>query len=75
MWIKICGLTSPDAVAAALDAGADAVGFVFAKSVRQVTPREALDLAKPARGRVRCVWRFLPALRVRYHGFRRVLRP
>ena len=55
MWIKICGLTSPDAVAAALDAGADAVGFVFAKSVRQVTPREALDLAKPARGRVRCV--------------------
>ena len=55
MWIKICGLTSPDAVAAALDAGADAIGFVFAKSVRQVTPREALDLAKPARGRVRCV--------------------
>jgi phosphoribosylanthranilate isomerase len=55
MWIKICGLTTPDAVAAALDAGADAIGFVFAKSVRQVTPREALDLAKPARGRVRCV--------------------
>ena len=55
MWIKICGLTTPDAVAAALDAGANAIGFVFAKSVRQVTPREAFDLAKPARGRVRCV--------------------
>ena len=55
MWIKICGLTTPDAVAAALDAGVDAIGFVFAKSVRQVTPSQALELAAPARGRVRCV--------------------
>jgi phosphoribosylanthranilate isomerase len=55
MWIKICGLTTPDAVAAALDAGVDAIGFVFAKSVRQVTPSHALELAAPARGRVRCV--------------------
>jgi phosphoribosylanthranilate isomerase len=55
MWIKICGLTAPDAVAAALDAGADAIGFVFAKSVRQVSPDVALRLAAPARGRVRCV--------------------
>lgn len=55
MWIKICGLTTPDAVAAALDAGADAIGFVFAKSVRQVSPDVALRLAVPARGRVRCV--------------------
>lgn len=55
MWIKICGLTTPDAVAAALDAGVDAIGFVFARSVRQVTPSQALVLAAPARGRVRCV--------------------
>lgn len=55
MWIKICGLTTPDAVAAALDAGADAIGFVFAKSVRQVSPDVAVRLAAPARGRVRCV--------------------
>lgn len=55
MWIKICGLTTPDAVAAALDAGADAIGFVFAKSVRQVSPDVARRLAAPARGRVRCV--------------------
>jgi phosphoribosylanthranilate isomerase len=55
MWIKICGLTTPDAVAAALEAGVDAIGFVFAKSVRQVTPSQALELAAPARGRVRCV--------------------
>ena len=55
MWIKICGLTTPEAVAAALDAGVDAIGFVFAKSVRQVTPSQAVELAAPARSRVRCV--------------------
>jgi phosphoribosylanthranilate isomerase len=55
MWIKICGLTTPDAVAAALDAGVDAIGFVFAKSVRQVAPDVALRLAASARGRARCV--------------------
>ena len=55
MWIKICGMTTPDAVAAALDARVDAIGFVFAKSVRQVSPEAALRLAAPARGRVRCV--------------------
>jgi phosphoribosylanthranilate isomerase len=55
MWIKICGMTTPEAVAAALDAGVDAIGFVFAKSVRQVTPVQALRLAAPARGRARCV--------------------
>ncbi|PPG04430.1 MULTISPECIES: phosphoribosylanthranilate isomerase [unclassified Rathayibacter] len=29
-WIKICGLTTPETVRAAVGAGADAVGFVFA---------------------------------------------
>ncbi len=43
MMIKICGLKTRDDVASAIDAGADAIGFVFAKSVRQVTPAEALD--------------------------------
>jgi phosphoribosylanthranilate isomerase len=55
MWIKICGMTTPDAIATALEAGVDAIGFVFADSRRQVTPEAAAQLARPARGRVRCV--------------------
>jgi phosphoribosylanthranilate isomerase len=55
MWIKICGMTTPDAIATALEAGVDAIGFVFADSPRQVTPEAAAQLARPARGRVRCV--------------------
>jgi phosphoribosylanthranilate isomerase len=55
MWVKICGMTTPAAVAAALEARADAIGFVFADSVRRVTPARAAELAAPARGRIRCV--------------------
>jgi phosphoribosylanthranilate isomerase len=54
-FIKICGMTTPDAVQAALDCGVDAIGFVFAPSVRQVSSRRARELAAPARGRVACV--------------------
>jgi len=42
--IKICGLSDAAMVDAAIDAGADAVGFVFAESVRQVGAREAAAL-------------------------------
>jgi phosphoribosylanthranilate isomerase len=55
MWIKICGMTTPEAVAAALAAPVDAIGFVFADSPRQLTLEDAVALAAPARGRVRCV--------------------
>lgn len=55
LWVKICGATTPEAVAGAIDAGADAVGFVFAPSVRRVEPAQASRLAAPARGRLRCV--------------------
>lgn len=55
VWIKICGMTTPEAVKAALDAHVDAIGFVFAESKRQVTPQRAAELARPARGRVRCI--------------------
>jgi len=43
--IKICGLKHAASVEAAVEAGADAVGFVFAKSVRRVTARHATFIA------------------------------
>jgi phosphoribosylanthranilate isomerase len=55
MWIKICGMTTAAAVDAALQAQVDAIGFVFAGSLRELTPAAAATLARPARGRVRCV--------------------
>jgi len=45
MFIKICGITSADAVSAAAAVQVDAIGFVFAPSPRQVTPGQAAQLA------------------------------
>lgn len=45
MWIKICANTSPDDAHVATDAGADAVGFVFAPSSRRVTPHQVAMIA------------------------------
>jgi len=54
--VKICGLSTPDTVMAALDAGADLIGFVFyPKSPRHVSPQAAKSLAQLARGRARIV--------------------
>jgi phosphoribosylanthranilate isomerase len=54
-FIKICGMTSEIAVSTALACEVDAIGFVFAASVRQVTAQRANQLAAPARGRSACV--------------------
>ena len=46
LWIKVCGLRTPDAIAAAVAAGADAVGFVFhAASPRNLTATAARAIA------------------------------
>jgi phosphoribosylanthranilate isomerase len=55
LYIKICGMTTPEAVRAALDCKVDAIGFVFASSVRNVTAQRASELAAPARHKVACV--------------------
>jgi phosphoribosylanthranilate isomerase len=53
---KICGLSTPEAVSAALDGGASHLGFVFfAPSPRNLAPDAAARLAAPVRGRARTV--------------------
>lgn len=44
--VKICGLNDTANVSAAVAAGADAVGFVFAKSVRQVSVEHAQKISR-----------------------------
>lgn len=54
--IKICGLKTPETIAAALDGGATHVGFIFfPKSPRYVDPAEAGQLRTAARGRAGAV--------------------
>lgn len=43
--VKICGLTREQDVISAVDCGADAIGFVFTKSPRQITIETAVRLA------------------------------
>lgn len=45
--VKICGMTTPDDISAASEAGADAVGLNFyAQSPRYVSPQRAIDLLR-----------------------------
>ncbi|HEX4183918.1 MAG TPA: phosphoribosylanthranilate isomerase [Caulobacteraceae bacterium] len=54
--VKICGLSTPETVRAALDGGAAFVGFMFfEKSPRHLTPQAAARLAEAARGKAKIV--------------------
>ena len=55
LFIKICGLKEQQHVQAAVDAGADAVGFVFADSVRRISPGHAAAMCDEVPSRVRRV--------------------
>jgi phosphoribosylanthranilate isomerase len=50
-WIKICGLTTRAAVDAAIAANVNAIGFVFARSKRQVTAPQAAQLTQGLAGK------------------------
>lgn len=53
---KICGVTTPEAVRAALGGGAAYLGFMFFEaSPRNIAVEAAARLAEPVRGRVRVV--------------------
>lgn len=54
--VKICGLSTPETVDAAVAAGADMIGLVFfPKSPRNVTLEQAAALAARARGKAKIV--------------------
>lgn len=46
VFVKICGITSEEDALLAVAMGADAVGFVFAPSPRQIVPQRAGDIVK-----------------------------
>jgi phosphoribosylanthranilate isomerase len=54
--VKICGLSTPETVDAAVDAGADLIGLVFfPRSPRNVSLEQAAALAARARGKAKIV--------------------
>ncbi len=56
MYVKICGLSTPDMIEAGLQAGANWIGFVFfPKSPRHVSYGKAQDLVGPVRGKASIV--------------------
>ncbi|MFZ4719041.1 MAG: phosphoribosylanthranilate isomerase [Ilumatobacteraceae bacterium] len=46
MFVKICGITNEDDALFAVAMGADAVGFVFAPSTRQVAVQQVYDITR-----------------------------
>lgn len=60
--IKICGISTPGALEAAIRAHAAYAGFVFfARSPRHVTPAQAADLGARAKGRIARIGLFVDA--------------
>lgn len=61
MWVKVCGTTSLADAQLAVDAGADALGFVFAKSPRRVTADEVAAIVPQVAAEVEKIGVFVEA--------------
>lgn len=46
MWVKICGTTNLEDAIASVEAGADALGFIFAPSPRRISPKDAAKIIR-----------------------------
>lgn len=80
--VKICGLMEKEHVTAAIEAGADAIGFVFASSKRKITVEKAHELAKsiptsvlkigvfvnPTQEEIKTAFYKVPLDIIQYHG-------
>jgi phosphoribosylanthranilate isomerase len=60
-WIKICGTTSLEDALSSIEAGADALGFIFAPSKRRVSPENAQKIIRELPQEVEKIGVFLDA--------------
>lgn len=58
-WIKICGTTCVEDALSSIEAGADALGFIFAPSKRRVTPEQAQAMIRELPGGVEKIGVFM----------------
>ena len=67
-WVKICGTTSLEDARLAVEAGADALGFVFAESPRRVTAEAARAIIAGLPSQVQKVGVFVNEAAERIHA-------
>jgi phosphoribosylanthranilate isomerase len=70
-WIKICGTTSLEDALSSIEAGADALGFIFAPSKRRILPENAQKIIRELPSGIEKIGVFLDA---GAHGIRDVVR-